>query len=117
MAIRRRARYLQDVSESPEPDDEPVPKIPYGRGLKLDKPMLFRIFATLILLVLIVVAARPCANATSKFVTDFDEKKGSASDKMPKPGNVDQGIEYEHIGPNATEEEKRAAYERAKIKA
>ncbi|MGE3761149.1 MAG: hypothetical protein AB7L94_02695, partial [Kofleriaceae bacterium] len=101
--------------ESPEPDDEPVPKLPYGRGLKLDKPMLFRIFATLILLVLIVVAARPCANATSKFVTDFDEKKGSASDTMPKPGNVDQGLDYERMG--GTPEEDRAAYERAKAKA
>ena len=98
-------------------DDEPVPKIPYGRGLKLDKTMIFRIGATLVLLVMIVVAARPCANATSKFVTDFDEKKGSASEAMPKPGNVDQGPEYEYIGPNATEEERQAAYDRAKAKA
>ncbi len=99
-------------------DDEPVPKIPYGRGLKLDKAMIFRILATLVLLVMIVVAARPCADATSKFVTDFDEKKGSASETMPKPGNVDKlGPEYEMMGPNMTDEERKAAIERAKAKA
>lgn len=98
-------------------DDEPVPKLPYGRGLKLDKAMIFRIVATLILLVLIVVAARPCANATSKFVTDFDDK-GSASATMPKPGNVDKlGSDYEYVGPNATKEEGEAAWERAKARA
>jgi hypothetical protein len=97
------------------PDDEPVPKIPYGRGLKLDGAMLFRIGATLVLLVLIVITARPCANATSKFVTDFDEK-GSASNTMPKPGNVDKlEPEYEKMG--GTPEEDRAAYERAMAKA
>lgn len=124
MAIRRRARYPQGVSaaptepsDPPDPDDEPVPKIPYGRGLKLDKAMLMRIFATLALLVMIVVAARPCANATSKFVTDFDEKKGSASEAMPKPGNVDKlGPEYEMMGPNMTDEERKAAWERARTK-
>ena len=106
-------------------DDEPVPKIPYARGLKLDRPMMFRIGATVVLLVMIVVAARPCADATSKFVTGFgDEKqKGSASDTMPKPGNVDQPAptpdpydQYEQIGPNMTDAERRAAIERAKAK-
>ena len=117
MAIARRARYLHEVSTESD-GDEPVPKIPYGRGLKLDKAMLFRIGGTLVLLVLIVVAARPCANATSKFVTDFDDKKGSASDTMPKPGNVDKlEPQYEVIGPNMTDEERRAAIERAKARA
>ncbi len=107
------------MSAETEPtDDEPVPKIPYGRGLKLDGAMMFRIGATVVLLVLIVLTARPCANATSKFVTDFDEK-GSASNTMPKPGNVDKlepGLDqYEKMG--GTPEEDRAAYERAMAKA
>ena len=117
MAIARRARYLHEVSTESD-GDEPVPKIPYGRGLKLDKAMLFRIGGTLVLLVLIVVAARPCANATSKFVTDFDDKKGSASDTMPRPGNVDKlEPQYEVIGPNMTDDERKAAIERAKARA
>jgi uncharacterized membrane protein YgcG len=107
------------VSDEPKDDeskDESVPKIPYGRGLKLDSAMMFRIGATLALLVILVLTMRPCADATSKFVTDFDDKKGSASDKMPKPGNVDKlEPEYEKMG--GTPEEDRAAYERAMAKA
>jgi hypothetical protein len=103
------------VSDEPK-DDESVPKLPYGRGLKLDSAMMFRIGATLALLVILVLTMRPCADATSKFVTDFDDKKGSASDKMPKPGNVDKlEPEYEKMG--GTPEEDRAAYERAMAKA
>jgi hypothetical protein len=110
------------VSDTPndakDGDDEPVPKLPYGRGLKLDNKMLFRIGATLLLLVLIIVATKPCANATSKLVTDFDEKKGSASEVMPKPGNVDKlDPQYEVIPTNATPEERDAAIARARAAA
>ncbi|MFN0253609.1 MAG: hypothetical protein ACKV2T_42470 [Kofleriaceae bacterium] len=112
MAIGLGTRYLLVVST--DPDD--VPKIPYGRGLKLDSAMMFRIGATLALLILLVLTMQPCADATSKFVTDFDDKKGSASDKMPKPGTVDKlEPEYEKMG--GTPEEDRAAYERAMAKA
>jgi len=98
--------------------DEPVIRLPRGRGMTLDRAMLFRIAATVALLVMIVVAARPCANATSKFVTDFDDKKGSASVQMPKPGTVDQSATpvYEQLKPNMTDEEVRAAIERAKAR-
>lgn len=115
-------RYLTFVADDKTPvpvdtDDEPVVRLPRGKGMNLDRAMMFRIVTTVALLVMIVVAARPCANATSKFVTDFDDKKGSASDLMPKPGTVDQPTEqpvYEHLGPNMTDEEIRAAIARAK---
>lgn len=105
-------------------DDESVPRLPRGHGLKLDSAMMFRIAMTLALLVMIVVTARPCANATSKFVTDFgDEGSGAGSAKaMPMPGNVDLPKEpkledYEVLRPDMTEEEQRAVIERAKAKA
>ncbi|MDB4961766.1 MAG: hypothetical protein JWP01_1765 [Myxococcales bacterium] len=91
--------------------------------MKLDGPMFVRIGMTLALLVMIIVTARPCANATSKFVTGFGEQ-GSGTTAMPKPGNVDvpppsmgSSADYEQIGPNMTDAERRAAIERAKAKA
>ncbi len=107
----------------PPDDDEPVPRLPRGRGMKLDGAMIARIGMTLALLVMIVVTARPCANATSKFVTGFGEEgSGKAKTQMPKPGNVDVPAEdngsagdYERMG--GTDAEQRAAFERAKAKA
>ena len=66
-------------------DDEPVPRLPRGRGLKLDSAMLVRIGMTLALLIMIVLTARPCADATSKFVTDFGDE-GSAVGPDPEHG-------------------------------
>jgi len=107
----------------PPDDDEPVPRIPRGRGMKLDGAMIARIGMTLALLVMIIVTAKPCANATSKFVTGFEEEgSGKAQTQMPKPGNVDvlpedkgSAADYERMG--GTDAEQRAAFERAKAKA
>jgi hypothetical protein len=91
--------------------------------MKLDGSMFARIGMTLILLVMILLTARPCANATSKFVTGFGSE-GSATTQMPRPGNVDvpavemgSSADYEQIGPNMTDAERRAAIERARAKA
>lgn len=103
------------------PDDhEPVPRIPRGRGMKLDAGMLLRIAMTLALLIMIVVTARPCSEATSRFVTGFGDE-GSAGSTMPRPGTVDDpGLSpgpapvehYEQIRPDMSPEEQRAAIER-----
>jgi hypothetical protein len=113
-----------------EPIEEPVPKLPRGRGLRLSKPELFRIALTLITLIGVVVLTKPCANAVSGFVTSFDGS-GSANEKaMPKPGNVDvpapgqgsgQGSaiaepQYETLKPGMTDDEIRAAIERSKAR-
>ena len=89
--------------------------------MKLDGAMIARIGMTLALLVMIIVTARPCATATSKFVTGFGEE-GSGKTQMPKPGNVDvlpegkgSAGDYERMG--GTDAEQRAAFERAKAKA
>lgn len=106
-------------------DDEPVPRLPRGRGLTLDGAMIFRIVTTLALLVMIVVTARPCAQATSKFVTGFGEEgsgSATAGKAMPQPGNVDVPKQptlddYEVLRPDMTEAEQKAAIERARQKA
>lgn len=101
-------------------DDEPVPKLPRGRGLKLSGPQVFRILMTLVALVGVIVLAKPCANSVSNFVTGYSQ--GSDSSKLPKPGNVEPIVppseldKYEQLKPGMTEEELKAAVERAKAK-
>jgi hypothetical protein len=101
-----------------EPIEEPVPKLPRGRGLKFSGPEMFRILLTLVTLIGVLVLARPCANAVSGFVTSFD---GSETEKqMPKPGNVDVPApqqEMELLRPDMTEAEMKAAIERSKARA
>lgn len=97
-------------------DDEPVPKLPRGRGMKFSGPQLVRIAFTLITLIGVAVLARPCANAVSNFVMSYSQGSGSA---MPKPGNVDTPTspeQYERLTPGMTEAEIKAAMERAKAK-
>jgi len=107
------------------PDDsEPVPRLPRSRGLALDRAAIFRIAMTLALLVMIIVSQRPCADAVSTFVTDFDNTgSGAAARQMPKPGTVDvpadpgSASDYERITPDMTPEQIQQAIERAKARA
>lgn len=108
---------------APAGADEPVPKIPRGKGLTLDKGMMFRIAMTVALLVMIVISARPCAQMTSKFITDFGDGKGSSQTALPKPGEVDEPVDnsidtskYVQLRPGMTDEEVKAAIEAAKAK-
>ncbi|HEX5063587.1 MAG TPA: hypothetical protein VFV99_29620 [Kofleriaceae bacterium] len=107
---------MSDSPKAQPADDEPVPKLPRGRGLKLSGPELFRIALTLVALIGVIVLTRPCATAVSGFVTSFD--KGSNEKAMPKPGNVDMPREeqYEHLKPGMTEAEIKAAMERSKAR-
>jgi hypothetical protein len=99
--------------------DEPVPKLPRGRGFKLSTPEIFKILITAALLVAVIVLARPCGSAVSSFMMKFDNgsAKGSAAREMPKPDTVKPPEHYELITPNMTDEEKKAAYEREKARA
>ena len=107
-------------------DGEPVPRLPRGRGLRLSVPELLRIAVLAILLVFLIVTGRPCANAVSRFVTSFGDQ-GSAAKAMPRPDNVDvpgsaagsgSGLEgYERLRPGMTDDEVKAAIERARARA
>jgi hypothetical protein len=121
--------------------EDAVPKLPRGRGIRLSRPELVRIAGMALLLVFLLVAQRPCANAVSTFVTGFGSSadsgdRGSAGVVMPRPGtaqppgssaasagtagsgsaapNLDQ---YEHLRPGMTDEEIKAVIERARDKA
>jgi len=109
--------------------DEPVPRLPRGRWLRLSGPQMFRIAGLLIVLVFLLIAQRPCANAVSTFVTGFGSQ-GSAAATMPRPGTVDlpaaagsgsaggSGLEYyERLRPGMTEDEVKAVIERARARA
>jgi hypothetical protein len=104
--------------------DEPVPRLPRGRGMRLSRPELFRIAGLAILLVFLVVAQRPCADAVSRFVTSFGDQ-GSAAAPLPRPGTVDLPASgagsdvgrYEQLRPGMTEAELKAAIDRARARA
>jgi len=104
-------------------DDEPVPKLPRGRGFKLSTPELVKILVTGGMLVAVVAMARPCGNAVSSFLMKFDNgsAQGSAAKSMPRPDTVKappaEPTEYELITPGMSDEERRAAIERAKARA
>jgi hypothetical protein len=122
-------------------DNDDVPRLPRGRGLRLSPPQLVRIAATVALLVFLIMMQRPCANSVSKFVTGFGSSadRGSAAAVMPRPGTIDvpvgsagaggsagsgtaggdaPGLEhYEHLRPGMTDDEVKAVIERARVKA
>lgn len=96
-------------------DDEPVPKLPRGRGFKFSGPEIFRIGMTLVTLIGVVILARPCADSVSGFVMGMDGS-GSAAKTMPKPGTVDQPQQFESLKPGMSDTEIKAAIERAKAR-
>lgn len=101
-------------------DDEPVPKLPRGRGLRLNGPEVFRVLITGAMLVAVLILAKPCGDAVSRFVMGMDGSgKGSA---IPKPGNVDipqlpgSAGDYVELHAGMTDEQVRQAIEQAKAK-
>ena len=120
--------------------DEPVPRLPRGRGIKLSGVELFRIAGLAMVLVVLLLLQRPCSNAVATFVTGFGDR-GSAATEMPRPGAVDvpggparsgsgtssapagsaetdtDPMHYEHLRPGMSDEEIKAAIERARRRA
>jgi hypothetical protein len=104
--------------------DEPVPKLPRGRGMRFSRPELFRIVGLTALLVFLLVSGRPCSDAVSRFVTGFGDS-GSAAAPLPRPGTVDlpgasAGSDlgrYESLRPGMSDAELKAAIERARARA
>jgi hypothetical protein len=102
-------------SDRTDPAEEPVPKLPRGRGMRFSAPELFRIAMTLGFLVAVIALTKPCANAVSTFVMGFD---GSGSGKgSGSAGSGSAAVDpYEHLTPNMSDDEVKAAIERAKAK-
>ena len=124
-----------------------VPKLPRGRGIRLSRVQLVRIVGTAAMLAVLLLMQRPCSRAVSNFVTSFDARgsgahvpaipargSGSARSQAPESGvragpgsdasnakSLDgraKGVnDYEHLQPGMTDDELKAAIERARIKA
>jgi hypothetical protein len=92
--------------------------------MRFSRPELLRIVGLAILLVFLVVAQRPCADAVSRFVTSFGDQ-GSAAAPLARPGTVDQPAggagsdlgHYEPLRPGMSDAELKAAIERARARA
>jgi hypothetical protein len=117
---------MAEQPELPAQHAEEVPRLPRGRGIKLSGPELFRVLLIICMLVAVLVLAKPCGDAVSKFVMGFDGSGSASGSARPKPtpapapttgmgsGGSDQ---YEHLTPGMTDDEVKAAIERAKHKA
>jgi hypothetical protein len=107
-------RYDPEVSPPPGDDDDEVPRLPRGKGFKLSRGELLRIAMTAGVLVAIIVLAKPCADATSRFVAGFDNPDASTK-PIPKPDEVvipgSSGIQVNLEG--LTPEQQKAAIEEA----
>lgn len=89
--------------------------------MRFSRPQLFRIAGLAGLLVFLLVAQRPCADAVSRFVTSFGDN-GSANAPLPRPGTIDLPAgsdldRYEPLRPGMTDAELKAAIERARERA
>ncbi len=126
-------------------DDAPVPRLPRGKGFALSWPQLTRIGMTLVALVAIVALREPCSDSVGRFVTTFGgdavapgaakAENGGASltpaaaspaataeptkapGATPAPGSATPEPEYELMSTSMTDDELRAAFERAKRRA
>ncbi|CAN5331273.1 hypothetical protein BH11MYX1_BH11MYX1_38660 [soil metagenome] len=102
-----------DPPDRNDPNDEVVPKLPRGRGMKLSTAEIFRIVMTAGLLVALVVLIKPCSKSVSTFVMGFGSGSGSAKRSGSGSAKVDP---YEHLTPGMSDDEVRLAIERAKLK-
>lgn len=95
-----------------DPAEDPVPKLPRGRGLTLSRPQIVRIVGLIALLAFLLVMQKPCADGVSRFVTSYGD--GSASGSAAGSAELDK---YERLRPGMTDDEVKATIERARKKA
>ncbi len=70
------ARDARDDRDAPATEatsgaEEPVPKLPRGKGLTMSRAQMMRIGMTMVTLLAIVALQKPCSNAVGTFVTTF----------------------------------------------
>ncbi len=110
-----------------------VPKLPRGRGLKLSMPEIFRILLTAGMLIAVIVLAHPCGDAVGNFMSKFDDKgktgsgagtgsglrAGTGAGAATGSGSAGQPVpqHYVQLKPGMTDEETKAAIEKAKAEA
>lgn len=67
----------------PAADDEPVPRLPRGRGLKLSFPEIARIVMIAAMLIAVMVLRRPCAESTGRFIESFEPPVDAGPARAP----------------------------------
>lgn len=100
-------------AQNDDADEEPVPRLPRGRGMKLSFPMIVRIVVVAVSLIALIVLAKPCSRAVSNFVVGFGNPDAAVRipDAAPAP------IEGTMLRSDMTPEEIKAAVERERARA
>ncbi len=101
---------MADQAKPDTDDDEPVPRLPRGRGMKLSFPMIIRIVMVAVSLIALIVLARPCSRAVSNFVVGFGNP--DAAVRIPDAGAPGAPFEGTILRGDMTPEELKAAIER-----
>jgi len=102
-----------DAKPDADPDDEPVPRLPRGRGMKLSVPMIIRIVVVAVSLIALIVLAKPCSKAVSNFVVGF----GNPDAAVRLPDAAPAPIEGTMLRSDMTPEEIKAAVEKEQARA
>jgi len=74
------------------------PRLPRGGGGWLRGPQLIKIGATATLLVVVIVLRKPCSEATSKFVSDFDGSDARLAETLVPVPAEDQAKAIDALG-------------------
>ena len=97
-------------------NDDDVPRLPRGTGLRLSWPEIVRIVLVASMLVTVLVLQRPCAEAVGNFIGSFDPP-----DAGPAPaadaGAAELPSGYVQLRGDMTEEQLRRAVDEARAKA
>jgi hypothetical protein len=64
-------------------DDEPVPRLPRGRGLKLSFPEIARIVMIAAMLIAVLMLRRPCSESTGRFIESFEPPVDAGPARAP----------------------------------
>jgi hypothetical protein len=107
--------YDGSVSNEPDPgrsqspgDDEPVPRLPRGRGIKLSFAEIMRILMILAMLLAVLALRRPCAENTGRFIQSFEPPVDAGPARTP--GQLPPG-RYIPLNGEMTEQELREKLE------
>lgn len=93
-------------SGAPPDSQEPVPRLPRGRGLSLSGPEILRILMFVALLVAVITLRQPCSNSAGKFINAF-EPPPDAAPSQARPGNDLPPGHYIRLTPDMSEDEIR----------
>ena len=73
-------------------DDEPIPRLPRGKLIKLSGPQMFRIIFFAALLVGVLALRKPCSEGIGRFVESFDDPDagptGPLDGSVGRPGSL-----------------------------